>query len=99
MRVQPVVDGGVYCKIGPNKRGMKKHMPAVMVVRPVLSPSAIPAPDSMNAVTGDDPINYPIEMEMASVQYARVDRGKEPVLTSTTPAKRAIEYSVPVQSR
>jgi len=97
--VQPVAHGGMDAKIGAKKREIKKHMPVVMAVKPVLPPSAIPAPDSTNAVTGDDPISDPIEMKIASVQYARVDRGKEPVLSSTTPEKRAIEYSVPVQSR
>jgi hypothetical protein len=53
----------------------------------------------MNAVTGDVPNRLPLEMENASAQYAIVERGKSPLFGSTTPAKRAIENNVAVQSR
>lgn len=97
--VQPVAHGGIDAKMGAKKREMKKQMPVTMAVSPVLPPSEIPAPDSMNAVTGEVPSNDPIEIDIASVQYASVDRGKAPVFSSTTPENLAIEYSVPVQSR
>lgn len=70
-----------------------------MAVKPVRPPSAIPAPDSTKVVTGELPNKDPIEMHIASVQNATVERGKEPSVGSTTPAKRAIEYSVPVASK
>lgn len=69
-----------------------------MAVRPVLPPSAIPAPLSMNAVTGDRPKRLPMDMVRASVQYARVERGKSPVVVSTAPAKRAMLYRVALAS-
>jgi len=47
---------------------MKKQMPQVIAVNPVLPPSAMPAPDSMKAVTGEQPRRAPIEMQKASVQ-------------------------------
>lgn len=58
---------------------MRKHIPQVIAVRPVFPPSAMPAPDSMKAVTGEVPNSAPIEIQNASVQYARVERGKSPV--------------------
>ena len=61
---------------------MMKQVPAVIAVRPVLPPSAMPAPDSMNAVTGEVPNNDPMTMLIASVQYATVERGKSPVESS-----------------
>jgi hypothetical protein len=47
---------------------IRKHMPVVMAVKPVFPPSAIPAPDSMKAVTGDTPKRAPMEILIASVQ-------------------------------
>lgn len=85
--------------MGAKKTEIKKQRPVVMAVKPVLPPSAIPAPDSTNVVTGETPNNEPIEMQKASVQYAMVERGKELFLTSTTPANLAIEYNVPVLSK
>jgi hypothetical protein len=66
--MQPVAHGGIDAKMGAKKRDMKKQMPVAMAVSPVLPPSEIPAPDSMNAVTGEVPSNDPIEIDAASVQ-------------------------------
>jgi len=66
--VQPVAQGGMDAKIGAKNMETKKHMPHVIAVRPVLPPSAIPAPDSIKAVTGEQPRRAPIEMQKASVQ-------------------------------
>ena len=66
--VQPVAQGGIEAKIGAKKMQIKKHTPVVIAVRPVLPPSAMPAPDSMKAVTGDVPKSAPIEMHSESVQ-------------------------------
>lgn len=93
-----MAQGGIDAKIGAKNIEMKKHTPHVMAVSPVFPPSAIPAPDSMNAVTGEHPSSAPTEMQRASVQYARVDLGKSPVSGSTTPENRAMLYSVAVQS-
>jgi hypothetical protein len=41
-------------------------------------------------VQGEQPSRLPIEIVIASVQYARVDLGKSPVSGSTTPEKRAM---------
>ena len=60
MSVQPVAHGGMDAKIGAKNMEMKKQRPVVMAVRPVLPPSEMPAPDSMNAVTGDRPNREPI---------------------------------------
>ncbi|CAF3630929.1 unnamed protein product [Fusarium graminearum] len=62
-----------------------------MAVNPVLPPSAIPAPLSMKAVTGELPNKAPTEMKAASVQYAIVERGKSPSRGLTTPQKRTME--------
>jgi hypothetical protein len=97
--VHPVAHGGIDAKIGAKKMEIRKQIPVVTAVSPVFPPSAIPAADSTNAVTGDVPSSEPIVIDIASVQYASVDRGKSPVDSSTTPENRAIEYSVPVQSR
>lgn len=75
-----------------------KHNPVTIAVNPVLPPSAIPAPLSINAVQGDEPSRAPTEINVASVQYASVDRGKSPSLGFTTPQKRTMEYSVAVAS-
>ena len=91
IRVQPVAQGGIEAKIGAKKIEIRKQTPAVIAVRPVRPPSVMPAPDSMNAVTGEQPKSAPTEMVSASVQYARVERGKSPVSGSTTPEKRAME--------
>ena len=96
--MQPVAHGGIDAKIGAKKMHIRKHTPVVIAVRPVLPPSAIPAPDSINAVTGEVPNKAPIEMHSESVQYATVDRGKSPDFWSTTPEKRAMLYNVAVQS-
>jgi hypothetical protein len=90
-RVQPVAHGGIDAKMGAKNREMKKQRPVVIAARPVRPPSAIPAPDSIKAVTGEVPNKDPIEMEIASVQYAIVERGKEPVFSSTTPENLAME--------
>lgn len=68
INVQPVAQGGIDAKIGAKNMEMKKQTPQVMAVSPVLPPSAIPAPDSMNAVTGEHPKRAPIEIQNASVQ-------------------------------
>ena len=89
--MHPVAHGGILAKIGAKKIEIKKHMPVVTAVNPVRPPSAMPAPDSINAVTGLVPRTLPMVMLIASVQYAIVERGKSPVVGSTTPAKRAME--------
>lgn len=66
--VHPVAHGGMDANIGAKNMEMRKQMPQVIAVRPVFPPSAMPAPDSMNAVTGDVPRSAPIEMHAASVQ-------------------------------
>ena len=66
-------------------------MPVTIAVSPVRPPSVMPAPDSMNAVTGEQPKREEIEIIIASQQYATVDRGKSPVSGLTTPENRAIE--------
>ena len=66
--MQPVAHGGIEAKMGAKKSERMKHSPAVIAVRPVRPPSAIPAPDSMNAVTGAVPKMLPMEMDSASVQ-------------------------------
>jgi hypothetical protein len=48
-RVHPVAQGGIDAKMGAKNMEMRKQTPQVMAVRPVLPPSAIPAPDSMTA--------------------------------------------------
>jgi len=85
-------------KIGAKKMEMRKQTPVVMAVSPVRPPSAMPAPLSTNAVTGEQPSSEPIEMQTASVQYATVERGKSPSVVLVLLQKRAIEYSVAVQS-
>lgn len=95
--MEPVAHGGIEARIGAKKREIKKQMPVVMAVNPVRPPSAIPAPLSIKAVTGEQPKSEPIEMHAASVQYAMVERGKSP-LSSTTSQNLAIEYRVAVQS-
>ena len=94
MSVQPVAHGGIEAKIGAKKIDIKKQTPVVIAVKPVRPPSVMPAPDSTNAVDGETPSSEPIEMIIASQQYASVERGKSPVEGSTTPEKRAIEYRV-----
>lgn len=54
--------------MGAKKREIKKQVPVVMAVNPVFPPSAIPAPDSMKAVTGETPRRAPTVMQMESVQ-------------------------------
>jgi hypothetical protein len=90
MRVQPVAQGGIDAKIGAKKIDTRKQVPAVIAVKPVRPPSVMPAPDSIKAVTGEQPKSEPIVILIASVQYARVLRGKSPVSGSTTPEKRAM---------
>lgn len=94
MRVHPVAHGGMEANIGAKKIDTRKQTPVVIAVRPVRPPSVIPAPDSTKHVTGEQPTREPMEIMTASVQYARVERGKSPVSRSTTPEKRAIEYKV-----
>jgi hypothetical protein len=67
-KVHPVAQGGMEAKMGAKKSEIKKQTPVVIAVKPVLPPSAIPAPDSMNAVTGEVPKRAPIEMQIESVQ-------------------------------
>lgn len=85
-------------KIGEKKMDIKKQHPVTMAVSPVRPPSAIPAPLSINAVTGEQPNKDAKDMQPASVQYARVDRGKSPSFGSTTPQNRTMEYRVAVAS-
>lgn len=89
--VHPVAQGGIDAKIGAKKMDIRKQRPVIMAVRPVRPPSVMPAPDSMNAVTGEQPRRDEMEMTMASQQYAIVECGKSPVFASATPEKRAIE--------
>lgn len=65
INVQPVAHGGMDAKIGAKKIEMKKQRPVTMAVIPVFPPSEIPAPDSMNAVTGERPKREPIEIPNA----------------------------------
>jgi hypothetical protein len=65
-RVLPVAHGGIDAKIGAKKTAMKKQIPVIHDVSPVLPPSEIPAPLSTNAVTGGEPNRDPIEMQIAS---------------------------------
>ena len=99
MSTQPVAHGGIEAKMGAKKTEMKKQIPATQAASPVFAPSEIPAPDSTNAVTGVQPSSEPIEMQRASTMYATVEPSKSPVTSSVSPAKRAMPYSVPVQSR
>lgn len=64
----PVAHGGIEAKIGAKNIEMRKQTPQVMAVSPVFPPSAIPAPLSMKAVTGEQPRSAPMEMQNASVQ-------------------------------
>ncbi len=98
MRVQPVAQGGMEAKMGAKKMDIRKQNPATIAVNPVRPPSAMPAPLSTKAVTGEHPKSAPIEMQSASVQYATVDRGKSPSPFRTLLQNRAIEYNVAVQS-
>jgi hypothetical protein len=66
--VHPVAQGGIDAKIGAKNIEIRKHMPQIMAVNPVLPPSAIPAPLSIKAVTGEHPRRAPIEIQKASVQ-------------------------------
>lgn len=66
--MHPVAHGGMEAKMGAKNMEMKKQTPQVIAVKPVLPPSAIPAPDSMNAVTGEHPKRAPTDMQNASVQ-------------------------------
>jgi hypothetical protein len=68
IRVQPVAHGGIDAKIGAKNMEIRKQMPQVIAVRPVFPPSAMPAPDSIKAVTGEQPSREPMEMQNASVQ-------------------------------
>lgn len=68
IKVQPVAHGGIEAKMGAKSIDMRKHAPHVIAVKPVLPPSAIPAPDSTNAVTGEHPRREPTEIQNASVQ-------------------------------
>lgn len=97
--MQPVAQGGMEAKMGAKNTEIKKQRPVTMAVIPVMPPSEMPAPDSTKAVTGDEPNKEPIEMLNASTRYATDEPSKSCVSWSIAPAKRAIEYSVPVQSR
>lgn len=65
-RAPPVAQLGMDAKIGAKKIETKKHNPAVIPVKPVRPPSAIPVEDSMKAVTGEVPIKAPMLIEKAS---------------------------------
>ncbi len=67
-RVPPVAQGGTEARIGAKKMEIRKHTPVDMAVRPVRPPSAMPAPLSMKAVTGEQPKREPIDIQAASVQ-------------------------------
>src|SRR4051794_20176660 len=84
--------------MGARKSDNKKQNPVVMAVSPVRPPSATPAPLSMKAVTGEVPKTAPMDMQIASVQKATVERGKSWSEGRTLPQKRAMEYRVAVQS-
>ena len=90
-RTGPVAHGGIEAKIGAKKMAMKKQRPVNMAVKPVAPPSEIPAPDSIYAVTGGQPIKAPMEMPMASTEYAIAEFSKSWVRSSMKPANRAIE--------
>jgi len=68
IRVHPVAHGGMDAKIGAKKIEIRKHSPVVIEVNPVLPPSAMPAPLSIKAVTGEHPKSEAREMHDASVQ-------------------------------
>jgi hypothetical protein len=98
IRVHPVAHGGIDAKTGAKKREIRKQQPQVMAVSPVRPPSAMPAPLSTKAVTGEQPTREPRDIINASVQYATVARGKSPCLFWDRLQKRAMEYRVAVQS-
>lgn len=104
MSVLPVAQGGMDARMGEKNSEARKQRPATTAVRPVRPPTAMPAPLSMKAVTGEQPRREPAEMQSASTQKASVDRGKSPspsplpLPPRVRPQKRAIEYSVAVQS-
>ncbi len=77
--------------MGAKKMEIRKQMPVTIAVSPVRPPSAIPAPLSIKAVTGEQPSTEPIDIQAASVQYATVDRGKSPSESRVFLQKRAIE--------
>lgn len=54
---------------------------------------------SMKAVTGEIPSSDPMDIEMASTQYATVDLSKSFVIGSTRPECLAIVYNVLVWER
>lgn len=93
-----MAQGGMEANMGAKKTETRKHSPVTIAVSPVLPPSAMPAPLSMKAVTGEQPSSDPIEIHAASVQYATVDRGKSPSPLRVLLQKRAMEYNVAVQS-
>lgn len=99
----------MLANIGAKKMDTKKHSPVTIAVNPVRPPSAIPAPLSIKAVTGEHPSKDPMLIHAASIQYATVERGKSPSLLSlrffarsfcccARPQNLAMEYSVAVQS-
>ncbi len=66
--MHPVAQGGMEAKMGAKKTATTKHSPVTMAVKPVRPPSAIPAPLSMNAVTGEEPNSAATDIKAASVQ-------------------------------
>jgi len=68
IRVQPVAHGGIEANIGAKKTDIRKQTPVVIAVRPVRPPSVMPAPDSIKAVTGEQPNREPIDIANASQQ-------------------------------
>jgi len=76
----------------------RKQRPVTIAVNPERPPSAMPAPLSIKAVTGEQPRREANEMQDASAQYASVERGKSPSRGLTTPQNRTMEYKVAVAS-
>ena len=65
--VHPVAHGGTEANIGAKKIDKIKQSPVVTAVKPVLPPSVIPAPDSMNAVTKMR--QYSVQVLMLIISY------------------------------
>ncbi len=96
--VLPVAQGGIDANSGEKNSEIRKQIPVTIAVRPVRPPSAIPALLSMKAVTGETPKSAPTEIHTASTQKATVDLGKSASSLRARLQKRAMEYSVAVQS-
>jgi len=68
---------GIEVKIGAKNSEIKKQKPVVMAVKPVRPPSAIQLHSPQRWYRGNFRHSDPIEITMASVQKARVERGNE----------------------